>query len=81
MKHALYSVLFSCVMALALQAAPPPIGNYAGHTVSGRSVIITTDVGHQMRISPYGDYMVRVQVAESGIATLPTILELSVFQP
>jgi alpha-glucosidase (family GH31 glycosyl hydrolase) len=37
------------------------IGDYASHTTSGRSVVITGSAGESIRITPYGDYIVRIQ--------------------
>jgi alpha-glucosidase (family GH31 glycosyl hydrolase) len=37
------------------------IGNYASHSTSGRSVVIKGSSDESIRITPYGDYMVRIQ--------------------
>lgn len=42
------------------------VGNYASHTVSDRSVLITTSTGGKIRITPYGEYMVRIQTIRSN---------------
>src|SRR4029078_9298198 len=48
--------------ALAQQS----VGNYASRAVGGRSVVVTGASGEKIRITPYGDYIVRVQVAKNG---------------
>jgi alpha-D-xyloside xylohydrolase len=53
------------VLALARPAAAQ-ISNYVSHAVSGRSVVVTGASGESLRITPYGDYIVRVQVAKKG---------------
>jgi alpha-glucosidase len=42
------------------------VGNYASHAASGRSVVITGASGESIRVTPYGDYIVRIQVAKKG---------------
>ncbi len=39
------------------------MGNYSSHAVSGRSVVITGSSGEKIRITPYGDHMMRIQAA------------------
>jgi alpha-D-xyloside xylohydrolase len=52
---------------LASQAfAQQEVGNYASSATSGRSVVVTGATGESLRITPYGDYIVRVQVAKKG---------------
>ncbi|MBN1610760.1 MAG: DUF5110 domain-containing protein [Polyangiaceae bacterium] len=46
--------------------AQTQVGNYASHAASGRSVVITGASGESLRITPYGDYIVRVQAAKNG---------------
>jgi alpha-glucosidase (family GH31 glycosyl hydrolase) len=41
------------------------IGNYSSHAVSGRSEVITASSG-KLRITPYGDYIVRIQAIRSS---------------
>ena len=48
--------------------AQTQVGNYVSHTNSGRSVVITGSTGESLRVTPYGDYMVRVQVVKKGEA-------------
>jgi alpha-D-xyloside xylohydrolase len=42
--------------------------NYASRALVGRSLIITSDSGQQLRLTPYGDAMLRVQAAPVGAA-------------
>jgi alpha-glucosidase (family GH31 glycosyl hydrolase) len=42
------------------------IGNYASHKTTGRSVVVTGASGESIRITPYGDYIVRIQAAKQG---------------
>jgi alpha-D-xyloside xylohydrolase len=60
------------VLSLLLLAGPSQaqtqVGNYASHATSGRSVVVTGATGESLRITPYGDYIVRVQVAKKGEA-------------
>jgi alpha-D-xyloside xylohydrolase len=42
------------------------LADYAGHQQVGRSVVIDTSSGQRVRITPYGDATVRVQVIASG---------------
>lgn len=41
------------------------MGNYASHETTGRSVVITDDSGGKIRITPYGDFMARIQTVRS----------------
>jgi alpha-glucosidase (family GH31 glycosyl hydrolase) len=60
--------ILSLVLSTRPTLAQTQVGNYASHTTSGRSVVITGSTGESIRITPYGDYMVRVQVAKKGEA-------------
>src|ERR1051325_5863639 len=42
--------------------AQTQVGNYASRAVAGRSVVVTGATGESIRVTPYGDYIVRVQV-------------------
>ncbi|MEI9939661.1 MAG: hypothetical protein WDO69_20775 [Pseudomonadota bacterium] len=42
------------------------VGNYASRAAPGRSIVITGAAGESIRITPYGDYVVRVQVIRKG---------------
>jgi alpha-glucosidase (family GH31 glycosyl hydrolase) len=42
------------------------IGNYASHSTSDRSVVIKSSTGESIRITPYGDYLVRIQTIRSN---------------
>src|SRR5687767_11739809 len=52
------------------EATAQSLTNYASHQQSGRSVIVASDSGQRVRITPYGDSIVRVQAIASG-AFLP----------
>jgi len=54
-------VLFLSGHSLAQQ-----IGNYSSHASSGRSVVVTGASGERLRITPYGDYITRVQAVQNG---------------
>lgn len=47
------------------------LGNYKSYTEEGRSIIMQTTEGSSLRLTPYGDYMLRVQVAQKGQAFTP----------
>jgi alpha-D-xyloside xylohydrolase len=53
-------------LATSQANAQTQVGNYASHTASSRSVVVTGATGESIRITPYGDYIVRVQVAKKG---------------
>ncbi len=42
------------------------VGDYSSHAAEGRSVVITGASGERIRITPYGDYIARVQVVQAG---------------
>jgi alpha-D-xyloside xylohydrolase len=42
------------------------LGNYASHTADGRSVTVTSASGQQLRLTAYGDQIVRVHAARAG---------------
>jgi len=44
------------------------VGNFSSYTTSGRSVLIKSASGDTIRITPYGNYMVRIQTVNSGAA-------------
>lgn len=48
------------------QSFAQQIGNYTSSAVSGRSLVITASTGENIRITPYGDYIVRVQAIRKG---------------
>jgi MYXO-CTERM domain-containing protein len=71
-RHLLY-LCAATIFAHLLIASQPSwaqtqVGNYASHATSGRSVVVTGSTGESLRITPYGDYMVRVQIAKKGEA-------------
>jgi len=62
------TVVMGVVLFVSLSAgrSNAQVGNYASHATSGRSVVITGSTGESIRVTPYGDYIVRVQVAKKG---------------
>src|SRR2546423_9109112 len=46
--------------------AQQQVGNYLSRAVAGRSVVIKGATGESIRVTPYGDYIIRIQVAKSG---------------
>jgi alpha-glucosidase len=65
MPVAMGVVLFASLFA-GRSVAQTQVGNYASHSTSGRSVVITGATGESIRVTPYGDYIVRIQVAKKG---------------
>lgn len=55
-------------MVLLTSIAGAQTGNYASAVESGRSIVVTTSTGANLRLTPYGDYMIRVQTARKGEA-------------
>ncbi|GAA3294384.1 hypothetical protein GCM10020295_18760 [Streptomyces cinereospinus] len=47
-------------------AADERLTDYASHTAEGRTVTVTTVTGQRLRITAYGDQMVRVRAVRSG---------------
>src|SRR5579863_1347493 len=47
------------------------IGRYVGHRLQDRSLLVDSTSGAQMRLTPYGDHMIRVQVARKGQQFVP----------
>ena len=46
--------------------AQQQVGNYSSHAPEGRSVVVTGTSGERIRVTPYGDYIVRVQAVQNG---------------
>ncbi len=61
-------ITFYLLLPTRPSQAQTQVGNYASHAASGRSVVVTGATGESLRITPYGDYIVRVQVAKKGEA-------------
>ncbi|HEX2955274.1 MAG TPA: TIM-barrel domain-containing protein [Chitinispirillaceae bacterium] len=59
------------MVQLSVSLAVGQIGDYASHAKSGSSIVITGGSGEKMRITPYGDYMVRVQAVKSNETFYP----------
>ncbi len=54
------------MVQLGVSLAVGQIGEYASHAESGSSIVITGGSGEKIRITPYGDYMVRVQAVKNN---------------
>jgi alpha-glucosidase (family GH31 glycosyl hydrolase) len=71
MKRLVQGLVF-CLMVVLLVysstilAAVEQIASYSSYQTSGSSLIFTSSTGQKLRITPYGDYMVRVQAVRSG---------------
>ncbi|MBN2196938.1 MAG: DUF5110 domain-containing protein [Polyangiaceae bacterium] len=50
----------------AIPSQAQQLGDYSSHAAASRSVVITGTGGERIRITPYGDYIARVQVVRSG---------------
>ena len=48
------------------ELAPETLTNYGSHTNDGRSMTITSTTGQQLKITAYGDYIVRVHSKRGG---------------
>jgi alpha-glucosidase (family GH31 glycosyl hydrolase) len=59
-------VVLSVLLSANRSIAQTQVGNYASQAASGRSVVITGATGESIRITPYGSYIVRIQVAKKG---------------
>ncbi len=59
------AILLAC-LATGPAFAQEQMSNYASHTTAGRSTVITGSSGESLRITPYGDYIVRIQAIREG---------------
>jgi alpha-D-xyloside xylohydrolase len=55
----------------ALTSYSSELGNYQVHHQAGRSIIVESTDGSSVRLTPYGDYMLRVQVAKADQTFTP----------
>ncbi|MCK9408698.1 MAG: TIM-barrel domain-containing protein [Bacteriovoracaceae bacterium] len=56
------ALLFLCVLSLpSTLSTKELLGNYTSRKNDGRSIIILSDQGQRLRITPYGKYILRVQ--------------------
>ena len=63
------AVLLAAALVVApsrARATTPQLGDYASHVADGRGFIVTTQDGQRLRITPYGDSIVRVQGASAA---------------
>jgi alpha-D-xyloside xylohydrolase len=68
MRYQLFKKGFFGLMLLPLSVtfAVAQIGDYASHAKSGSSIVVTGGSGEKIRITPYGDYMVRIQAVKNN---------------
>lgn len=59
------------LVCLSVQAVAGSFGTYQNHDVSGRSLIFTCSEGNRLRVTPYTDYMIRVQAVKPGEEFFP----------
>src|SRR2546421_12832234 len=52
-------------------SAQEALTNYRSHRTEGRSVVLTSVTGQRLRLTPYGNFMVRVQGVRQGEAFWP----------
>ncbi len=67
----LLALLLPLFVARGASAATPTLGEYASHAQDGRGWVVTTIDGQRLRITPYGDSVVRVQGASSASPFTP----------
>jgi len=66
------NILLPCLaLILCHTGYSQELGNYLSHQQQGRSVLIESIQGQKIRITPYGDSMLRVQIVEKGQAFTP----------
>ena len=69
LKCKLLSTAMKCMVPLLLvitYQASAQIGNYSSLVTSGRTIVINGASGEKLRITPYGDYMVRIQTVRNN---------------
>jgi alpha-D-xyloside xylohydrolase len=71
MKISFIALLSSLSLVLSHAGYSQELDNYLNHQLQGRSVLIESVSGQKIRITPYGDEMLRVQIAEKGQAFTP----------
>ncbi|MBS1118631.1 MAG: alpha-glucosidase [Deltaproteobacteria bacterium] len=60
------AMLWLLSLVQASTAHAQALTNYASHTTVGRSVVVTTATGQRLRVTPYGEAIVRIQAIEAG---------------
>ncbi len=60
-------LLFTLQMILisSVAFAAENLTDYASYNRDGRSIVFTTSMGQQLRLTPYGNYVIRVQVVRT----------------
>src|SRR5437667_5583622 len=56
----LFTLQMICISSVAVMAEK--LTNYESYNRDGRSITFTTSTGQRLRITPYGNYIIRVQV-------------------
>src|SRR2546422_11144149 len=56
----LFTLQMICISSVAFAA--DKLTNYESYNRDGRSITFTTSTGQRLRITPYGNYIIRVQV-------------------
>jgi Domain of unknown function (DUF4968) len=56
----LFTLQIICISSVAFAAEK--LTNYESYNRDGRSITFTTSTGQRLRITPYGNYIIRVQV-------------------
>ena len=63
-----------CLLAAAIRFdafGAETLSNYVAYHSEGRSTIFTTSTGQRLRLTPYGDYIVRIQTVRQGESFFP----------
>jgi hypothetical protein len=69
LKCTLLSTAINCMAPLLLvitYQVSAQVGNYSSLAASDRSIVINGASGEKLRITPYGDYMVRIQTVRNN---------------
>jgi alpha-D-xyloside xylohydrolase len=56
----------TALLGLSGSASAETLSNYRSHTSDVRSMTVTSDTGQTLRLTAYGDYLVRVRAIRSG---------------
>lgn len=65
------ALLFGIHLAFGAETPPARPGAYAGHHRVERSVVVESVSGARLRLTPYGEHMLRVQAVPRGAEFLP----------
>ncbi len=70
-SFSLLLIILLCAVSRTEAAPPETFANYSSHHAEGRSVIFVSMSGQKLRITPYGDYIVRLQSVRNGEEFFP----------